>query len=83
MVAALKRYVHPREWRARRDSNAGDIGGHPSFGSRILCRAICDNRMAGPHQRPLPGDIMRKSSLDSVSLSEGDRVEPIVIAAGG
>ena len=29
------------------------------------------------------GDIVRKGSFDSVSLSEGDRVELIVIAAGG
>jgi len=29
------------------------------------------------------GDIVRKSSFDSVRLSDGDRVELIVIAAGG
>ena len=29
------------------------------------------------------GDVVRKGSFDSVSLSDGDRVELIVIAAGG
>jgi thiamine biosynthesis protein ThiS len=29
------------------------------------------------------GDVVRKSSFDSVRLSDGDHVELIVIAAGG
>ena len=29
------------------------------------------------------GDVVRKSSFDTVRLSDGDRVELIVIAAGG
>jgi thiamine biosynthesis protein ThiS len=29
------------------------------------------------------GDVVRKGSFDSVSLSDGDRVELIVIASGG
>ena len=29
------------------------------------------------------GDVLRKSSFDSVRLSDGDHVELIVIAAGG
>lgn len=29
------------------------------------------------------GDVVRKSSFDAVRLSDGDRVELIVIAAGG
>jgi thiamine biosynthesis protein ThiS len=29
------------------------------------------------------GDVVRKSSFDTVSLSDGDHVELIVIAAGG
>jgi len=29
------------------------------------------------------GDVVRKDSFDSVSLSDGDHVELIVIAAGG